>query len=65
VNGDVVLETQGGRVDAVAVRSPHLLHAKGATYAQSADWGVAEAEGFIRLYGMSSTLWAEINRTAR
>ena len=65
VNGEVVLETQGGRVDAVAVRSPHLLHAKGATYAQSADWGVAEAEGFIRLYGMSSTLWAEINRTAR
>ncbi|KFN46087.1 argininosuccinate synthase [Arenimonas metalli] len=63
VNGEVVLETQGGRVDAVAVRSPHLLHAKGATYAQSADWGVAEAEGFIRLYGMSSTLWAEINRT--
>ena len=61
VNGEVVLETQGGRVDAVAVRSPHLLHAKGATYAQSADWGVAEAEGFIRLYGMSSTLWAEIN----
>ena len=63
VNGEVVLETQGGRVDAVAVRSPHLLNAKGATYAQSADWGVAEAEGFIRLYGMSSTLWAEINRT--
>ncbi|MFY2764579.1 argininosuccinate synthase [Arenimonas sp. MALMAid1274] len=62
VNGEVVVETQGGRVDAVAVRSPHLLHAKGATYAQSADWGVAEAEGFIRLYGMSSTLWAEVNR---
>ena len=49
-------------VDAVAVRSPHLLNAKGATYAQSADWGVAEAEGFIKLFGMSSTLWAEINR---
>jgi argininosuccinate synthase len=62
VNGEIVLETHGGRVDAVAVRSPHLLHAKGATYAQSADWGVAEAEGFIRLYGMSSTLWAEVNR---
>ena len=62
VNGEVVLETQGGKVDAVAVRSPHLLHAKGATYAQSADWGVEEAEGFIRLFGMSSTLWAEINR---
>jgi argininosuccinate synthase len=62
VNGEVVVETQGGTVGAVAVRSPHLLHAKGATYAQSADWGVAEAEGFIRLYGMSSTLWAEVNR---
>lgn len=62
VNGEVVLETRGGRVDAVAVESPHLLDAKGATYAQSADWGVAEAEGFIRLYGMSSTLWAEVNR---
>ena len=62
VNGEVVLETRGGRVDAVAVRSPHILNAKGATYAQSADWGVEEAEGFIKLFGMSSTLWAEINR---
>jgi argininosuccinate synthase len=62
VNGDVVLRTSGGNVEAVAVKSPHLLTAKGATYAQSADWGVAEAEGFIRLYGMSSTLWAQVNR---
>ncbi|HEY0860749.1 MAG TPA: argininosuccinate synthase, partial [Pseudoxanthomonas sp.] len=45
VNGEVVLETRGGRVDAVAVKSPHILNAKGATYAQSADWGVEEAEG--------------------
>lgn len=62
VNGEVVVETQGAKVDAVAVRSPHLLNAKGATYAQSADWGVEEAVGFIRLFGMSSTLWAEINK---
>jgi argininosuccinate synthase len=62
VNGEVMLETQGGSVGAVAVTSPHILNAKGATYAQSADWGVEEAEGFIRLYGMSSTLWAEVNR---
>ncbi|HVK52969.1 MAG TPA: argininosuccinate synthase [Pseudoxanthomonas sp.] len=62
VNGEVLLETRGARVDAVAVKSPHLLNAKGATYAQSADWGVEEAEGFIKLFGMSSTLWAEINR---
>lgn len=61
VNGEVVLHTAGGRVDAVEVRSPHLLHAKGVTYAQSADWGVEEAEGFIKLFGMSSTLWAQVN----
>ena len=63
VNGEVVLETRGGRVDAVAVSSPHILNASGATYAQSADWGVEEAEGFIKLFGMSSTLWAEINKS--
>ena len=62
VNGEVVLRTHGGTVEAVAVRSPHLLTAKGATYAQSADWGVEEAEGFIKLFGMSTTLWAEVNR---
>jgi argininosuccinate synthase len=64
VNGEVVLETNGGTVNAVAVESKHILNAKGATYAQSADWGVAEAEGFIKLFGMSSTLWAEVNRPA-
>jgi argininosuccinate synthase len=63
VNGTATLETAGGSVAAVAISSPHLLNAKGATYAQSADWGVAEAEGFIRLYGMSSSLWAEVNRS--
>ena len=57
-----MLETAGGTVNAIAVKSPHILNAKGATYAQSADWGVEEAEGFIRLYGQSSTLWAEVNR---
>src|SRR6478672_6813217 len=62
VNGEVVLRTTGGRVDAVAVRSPHILASKGATYAQSADWGVEEAEGFIKLFGMSSTIWAQVNR---
>jgi argininosuccinate synthase len=62
VNGEVTLETSGGVVNAVAVESKHILNAKGATYAQSADWGVEEAEGFIKLFGMSSTLWAEVNR---
>jgi len=65
VNGEVTLETYGGVVTAVAVDSPHVLNAKAATYAQSADWGVEEAEGFIRLYGQSSTLWAEVNGRER
>ena len=62
VNGAVVLETHGGVVNAVAIDSPNILSAKGATYAQAADWGVAEAEGFIQLFGMSSSLGAEVNR---
>jgi len=62
VTGTVTLETQGGSVHAIAVNSTHVLNDAGATYAQSADWGVAEAEGFIKLFGMSSTLWARVNR---
>jgi argininosuccinate synthase len=61
VNGTVTLQTRGGRVDAAKVDSPHILRREGATYAQSADWGVQEAEGFIKLFGQSSTLWAEVN----
>ena len=62
VNGEVTLETRGGRVDAIAVRSPHILNTAAAVYAQSANWDVKEAEGFIKLYGMSSTIHAQINR---
>ena len=62
VTGEVTLETSGAAVHAIALESPHILQSRDATYAQSADWGVAEAEGFIRLYGMSSTLWAAVNR---
>lgn len=61
INGTVTLKTFGGNVHAVAVESAHILHRKGAVYAQSADWGVAEAEGFIKLYGQSSSLSAQIN----
>ncbi len=61
INGTVTLETWGGHCLPVAVDSPHILKKKGAVYAQSADWGAAEAEGFILLYGMSSTLSARVN----
>lgn len=61
VNGEVTLHSDGGTVMAVAVQSPHILQAKGATYAQTANWGAVEAEGFIQLFGMSSNLWAKVN----
>jgi argininosuccinate synthase len=65
VTGTVTLETSGGAVTAVAVDSPHVLRAKGAVYAQSADWGAREAEGFIKLLGQSTTLSAQINPVHR
>ncbi|MEM7081404.1 MAG: argininosuccinate synthase [Pseudomonadota bacterium] len=61
VNGTVTLRTAGGMVEAVAIDSPHLLTTGTAGYAQHADWSVEEAEGFIKLFGQSSALWAQIN----
>ncbi len=61
VNGTVTLHTAGGIVQAVALDSPHLLSSSKAGYAQYADWSVEEAEGFIKLFGQSSALWAEVN----
>ncbi|MFW5966476.1 MAG: argininosuccinate synthase [Persicimonas sp.] len=61
VEGTVTLSTHGGTVEAVAVDSEHILRREEAVYAQSADWGVEEAEGFIKLFGQSSSLWAEVN----
>ncbi len=61
VNGTVTLTTDGGTVLPAVVESPHMLRAKGAVYAQSADWSAKDAEGFIRLLGQSSELSATIN----
>jgi len=61
VSGEVTLETHGGAAYPVAVASDHILRSRSAVYAQSADWGVAEAEGFIKLFGMSATLSSRVN----
>ncbi len=61
VTGEVTLETAGGLLHAVAVESDNILRHKDAVYAQSADWGATEAEGFIKLFGQSSSLSAAIN----
>ncbi len=62
VTGDVVLEIAGGQALAVEVTSENMLVNKQAIYAQSADWTVDEAQGFIKLFGQSSTLYHKINR---
>ncbi len=62
VNGEVTVETCGGVVHPIAIDSPHILQSPDATYAQSAAWTSREAEGFIKLFGMSSRLWAQVNR---
>ncbi len=61
VSGTVTLESHGGNCHAVAVESPHLLKNAKAVYAQSADWGAAQAEGFIQLFDQSTTLSARVN----
>ncbi len=61
-SGTVTLQTCGGTAQAVAVDSAHILASGGATYAQSADWSVEEATGFIRLYGQSAQIWGQVNR---
>src|SRR5690606_23325247 len=63
VNGAVVLRTEGSRVDAAALESQRILAADGATYAQAADWGAAQAEGRSKLFGMGTTLWAEAHQS--
>ncbi len=55
-SGEVTLATDGGAVQATALASPYLLRSKDAVYAQRAAWSAAEAEGFIKLTGLSSLL---------
>ncbi len=64
VSGDVVLRTDGGSVLPVQVVSQNLLVDRKATYAQHADWGAADAEGFIRLFGLSSAMWNKRDASA-
>ncbi len=62
VSGRVTLQTEGGRVYAVAVDSPNILQDESAVYAQSCDWTPEEAEGFIKLLGKSSTIAARVRK---
>ena len=62
VTGTVTLMTAGGTCYAAGIESENLLVRKGATYAQSADWSAADAEGFIKLFGQSTICAAHMQR---
>lgn len=62
VTGTVQLETSGGNCHATAVDSPHVLARAGATYAQGSDWSAEEAQGFIKLFGQSTTIAHDVHR---
>ena len=62
VTGEVLVQTDGGSCTAVAVRSANTLSNPDAVYAQSADWSAAEAEGFIKLFGLSSATWSKTDQ---
>jgi argininosuccinate synthase len=64
VTGTVLLELIPGQAHAVALESAYILKDSGSVYAQSASWTINEAEGFIKLYGKSSTLSAKQHLSA-
>ncbi|MCW8925461.1 MAG: argininosuccinate synthase [Xanthomonadales bacterium] len=65
VTGTVTLESTGGSMHAVAVDSDFIIQDPNAIYAQSCTWSPAEAEGFIKLTGQSSTMAQRIREKAK
>lgn len=60
--GSVTVSTDGGVVTAVEVESDYMLVDEDSQYAQKAAWSPVEADGFIKLQGMSSSLAAKVAR---
>ena len=65
VSGTVTLESTGGSMHAVAVDSDFIVQDPDAVYAQSCNWSAAEAEGFIKLTGQSSTTAMRVRNKAK
>ena len=61
-SGVVTISTQGGLVTATAVQTSKRLQHKEVLYAQKAPWTPEQAEGFVRLHGLSSTLATQVLR---
>lgn len=63
VTGKVTLELMPGQLIAVEVISDNILLDSKSVYAQSASWNIEEALGFIKLFGKSTVMASERNRT--
>lgn len=59
ITGSVTLKLQQGSLLAVEYSSPYLVKEQGVVYAQQATWKPYEAEGFVKLFGLSTTLVAK------
>lgn len=59
-NGSVRLSTQGGQVMVTAIDAPSRLQHRDVVYAQKAPWTPEQAEGFIKLAGLSATMAAQV-----
>ncbi len=62
VNGIVELLVYAGQLQVVSINSPSLLVSNDASYAQTANWGIEEAVGFIKLFSHSTATWAQVNQ---
>jgi argininosuccinate synthase len=58
VNGRVRVKAHRGQLLAVAVESPDALRQPGTVYAQASAWAPAEAEAFVKLFGIGTVLAA-------
>ncbi len=56
VAGEVVLKIHQRSLMPVKCSSPYMIREKGTVYAQSSTWQPKEAEGFIKLFGIGTTL---------
>ena len=57
VSGEVTLKVEGNHIYPVAIISPYsLIHPDIASYAQKCSWSVADADGFIKLFGMQGQI---------
>ena len=62
VTGDVIIQLEPGKAEAIAVDSKNILISAEGTYAQSAKWSDDESKGFIKLLGQSTSAWAKLHK---